>query len=148
MDESLPEGEVGMTSQQKMSSRSGRRVLLSDVMLYLFAKEAEKKAECKLPMRNIYKVLSELKSDFEDLDIPITFEKIGTDLYSRRIDEAMYYLIPFDIQIVNPSFSIVLGKEAASRRLKKLDKRLAEDVKEKLNLMFGKFDNALPTLSA
>jgi hypothetical protein len=136
-----------MSSEQKMPNRSGKRVLLSDVMLYLFAREAEKNAECKLPMRNIYKVMSELKPDFEDLSIPITFEKTGTDLYSRRIDEAMYYLIPFDIQIVNPSFSIVLEKEAATRRLEKLDRRFSPDVKEKLDQMFDKFDNALGMLS-
>lgn len=116
-------------------------------MLYLFAKEAEKNAECKLPMRSIYRVMSELKSYFEELAIPINFEKIGTDLYSRRIDDAMHYLIPFDIQIVNPSFSIVLENEAANRRLEKLDSRLPREVKEKLNLMFDEFHTTLSTLS-
>ncbi|HXZ98261.1 MAG TPA: hypothetical protein VED24_02715 [Candidatus Acidoferrum sp.] len=136
-----------MPSQQKMPNCYGSRVLLSDVMLYLFAKEAEKREQCKLPMRSIYKVMSKLESDFEDLDISITFEKTGTDLYSRRIDEAMYYLMPFDIQIVNPSFSILLEKEAANRRLRKLDQCLPDTVRKKLDVMFSKFDNALLEVS-
>ena len=112
-------------------------------MLYLFAREAEKRGVCKLPMASIYKIMVKLESDFEDLNIPITFEKIGTDVQSRRIDEAMFGLINLDLEIVNPSFSIKLERDAAIRRLRKLDSRLSGPVKGKLELMFKKFDGTL-----
>ena len=134
-----PTMEPSSASQQPAK----KQVLLSDAMLYLFAREAEKKGTCKLPMAEIYRIMSNFEADFKDLTIPITFEKAGSDVYSRRIDEAMYYLIPFDIQIVNPSFSIVLEKNAALRRLQKLDSRLPESAKQKLDLMFAKFDAEL-----
>jgi len=119
------------------------QILLSDVMLYLFAKEADKKGQCKVLMADIYKIMSDFKRDFEELDIPIVFEKIGNDTYSRRIEDAMYYLIPFDIQIVNPSFSVLLGKDAAARRLEKLNRRIPSSAKKKLDSMFERFDAAL-----
>ena len=133
-----------MYSQQATENPSKKKVLLSDAMLYLFAKEAEKKGTFKLRMADIYKVMSDLQSDFNELDISINFEKIGTDVYSRRVDEAMYYLIPFDVQIVNPSFSIVLAKEPASLRLDKLEHRLSDEAKKKLDSVFEKFDALLP----
>lgn len=134
-----------MASLQSTESSQKKRVLLSDAMLYLFAKEAEKRGSFKLRMTDIYRTMSHFQSDFKDLGIPVTFEQTGTDIYSRRLDEAMYYLIPFDVQIVNPSFSIVLESDQASRRLKKLDSRLSGEAKEKLDSMFEKFDANLPS---
>jgi len=126
----------------QLPKRSESRVLLSDVMLYFFAKMAGKK-ECRLPLSSIYAVMSELESELEDLNIPVIFEKTGTYLYSQQIDKAVHHLIPFDIQIVNPGVSIAIGKEAANRRLKHLNRRLPDAVREKLDLMFDKFDNAM-----
>ena len=137
-----------MTSRQTLDNRPKKQTLLSDAMLFLFAKEAEKKGECKLRMADIYKIMSHFQADFDELNIPITFEKTGTDIYSRRIDEAMYDLIAFDTEIVNPSFSIVLAKDAATRRLEKLGRRIPEEVRLRLNSMFEKFDVALDMSSS
>lgn len=125
---------------------------LPDILLYLLSKEVQenKPDELKIRMADVYKVLAPLQDKIRNSNIPIKFERVGSDTYSRQVDDALYYLIPQDVEIVNPSFSIKLTKARAISRMKHLESKLTPHAISKLSKMHDTFHTeigklALPT---
>lgn len=113
-------------------------------MLYLIAKEAaEKKHDCKILVDHVHRIFAGFEGELERLGVQVLFTRNPVDVYSKQVEEAIDELVPFDLEIVNPSFSVRLPHENAAVRLRHAKKDLPPATIGKLESLYAQFSESL-----
>lgn len=130
-------------SRSRVSSKppSDPRLDLDDVLLYYIAKTAERQGEdLKLPIPRIHRAMSQIQDVLDKLKIHVRFHTNPVETYSLQVDEALKLLAPYEIEISNPRFVVLLRRDAANAQIQRIARAIPEELRVILDTGLDTFE--------
>lgn len=114
-------------------------VSLANMLLYLLARVAVQGAgeELRVPLLRIHYALEPYAVRFAPMRLTLVFER--NPVYSRQVEAALNHLIPFDLEVENPVYSVVLPKAKAQVQLELLEPTILGEDKQRLDAFLPDF---------
>jgi len=141
--ESVPKSRA-QKSHVTSKPSSDYKVDLDDVLLYYMVKTAQRQGDdLKVQIPSIHRAMSQIQDILKQLKIRVRFHTNPVETYSLQVDEALKLLAPYEIEIRNPRFVVLLRRDAASAQIQRIERAIPQQVRTILDSGLQTFEDEI-----